>query len=81
MKFDIAWHKECLKNMRASHERERAELERRQYAINRNFDQIMFYELQIASAEREHKDGFDQDKYKKARRNTSEGVVLQPATV
>lgn len=69
MKFDIAWHKERLKNMKASHERERQEIERRQHSLYRDFDSIIFYELQIASAEREHKDGFDLDKYKKAWHN------------
>ena len=68
MKKDIKWHKECQKNSQRYYERllEHAltELEKAKEGLKK----AKFYKYQIEEAEKQNKDSFDRDKFKKTRK-------------
>lgn len=65
MKFPIAWHEECLKNMAESYERDVAALKRQQSYVEERRLAVTAYRFQIAQAKADKKDGFDREKYLK----------------
>ena len=68
MKMPLAWHRECLKNMRASLEAIKA---REQYERNqreRLEADIEWLDRQIRTAVAEKRDGFDRDRFLKRKR-------------
>jgi hypothetical protein len=67
MKNPIAWHKQCLANMRLGNERSKAELKRLQETVSRNEAWINDYDKQILRAELTGKEAFDSDRYGKAK--------------
>ena len=65
MKFDIAWHNECLGNWKRSHKKMVEQLEIDKTRLEEDGKKIEFYEFQIREAVKSWKDGFDRDKFKK----------------
>ncbi len=63
-KRQIAWHKECLKNLESYLDSEKLKLDRAMTAYRKDWDRYDFYRMQITSAEQEGKDGFDAERYK-----------------
>jgi len=70
MKKDIAWHQDCLKNMKSFLEQEKLKLKSLQENISRLENDIAFRELQINSAIKQKKDGFDLDLFLKKDKTT-----------
>ena len=68
MKMPIAWHEECLKNMEISLGYKKKLLAQEQNDIERMEKRIMFRKAQIEEAKRKNKDGFDEDKFLKVRK-------------
>ena len=66
-KMPLDWHRDRLKCVRQSLEREREELDRsiknRQATISRLEGDIRFLEEQVAAAEKVGKDGFDEERF------------------
>lgn len=64
-KMTIAWHEECLKNIRAYKESKRLEIER----VRSDFDRLVYecleYEKQIALAKEKGLDAFDRERFGK----------------
>lgn len=69
MKKPIAWHEECLKNWLESIERKRGEIERMQYGLEDSERGAKYLALQISSAKRIGKDGFDSERFMVSRKN------------
>ncbi len=65
MKMPMGWHEWCLKNSKENLAREEETFARLTAAIERFRKQVAFHEAQIAEAQRQGKDGFDQDKFMK----------------
>ncbi len=65
MKQTINWHKESLKNMKAYLEREQNMLRIHTVAVQKLENDVKMLEYQITEAEKEHKDGFDSEKYRR----------------
>jgi hypothetical protein len=73
MKRPISWYQNCFANRILSLARSKEQLETAQRRYNQDLEGITFYQQQreyrrIDCAIREHKDSFDSEKYKKARR-------------
>jgi len=67
MKMPIKWHQRNLKNMKETQERVFAEIRKLEIVAANNAKYIMHYAMQIDSAIKEGKDGFDAEKYKKVK--------------
>jgi len=65
MKNPIEWHKECLVNRVASHERNTQEVIKMKKRLAEDLSDNIFYSMQIESAKKQHKDGFDSDRFMK----------------
>lgn len=65
MKFSLERHEECLRNSKAHAKRLREEAERALAAANRADRDVAFYELQVETARKQKKDGFDSEKFLK----------------
>ena len=63
MKKTIQWHKDCLRNVTESAARKRDEAKRVCAEADRIENYAAFMALQIASAEKAGKDGFDSERY------------------
>lgn len=63
----IAWHEECLRNVKSRLASKKLELERVQREIKRYEEIIELSENQIASAKILGKEGYDADKFKVVR--------------
>jgi hypothetical protein len=69
MKMSLRWHKDCLENMRrGAGEKERQAISAREDA-NKAWRDIAALERQIAAAEKQGKDGFDDEKFMVAKNN------------
>ena len=55
------WHKECLKNQKATYKRSKEYIDSLQETLDRNLREVALYEAQIKLAEKERKDGFIQN--------------------
>lgn len=62
-KMPTKWHKECANNWGKSIDREEKEVLSRLASVKIAKEQHEFYLQQIATAEKENRDGFDRDKY------------------
>lgn len=65
MKRGIEKHRERLRNRISNASRERDTLERQQSRVDQCDKEVRFLTFQIESAEKEKKDGFDDELYKK----------------
>lgn len=65
MKQSIKWHEECLINLTESAKRKSAEADRATKECQHIWGLVRRLELQIESARKQKKDGFDSDKYLK----------------
>jgi hypothetical protein len=63
MKHDLAWHEECLRNMRDNYAREAARVEREKQELARREARIIALECQLAEAKRRGMNGFDPDRF------------------
>lgn len=63
MKFDIEWHEITYKNWSAYIEKERSRIKDEQLRLEHEEAELAFYQLQIDSAKKSKKDGFDKYKY------------------
>jgi SMC interacting uncharacterized protein involved in chromosome segregation len=74
MKKPISWHQECFANMKNSLENKKEELNRIQFKLQSDIDklenEILFLELQINTAIKQKKDGFDKDLFLKKDKTT-----------
>jgi hypothetical protein len=68
MKFPIGWHQRCLINKKDALMVNEKELSRLQETINRQKMEIEFYELQIETAIKERKDGFNEEVFLRKRK-------------
>ena len=65
MKFKIEWHEDCLINTKHSAKILREQAERAIEAADNAEKRVAFYEIQIETAKRMKKDGFDSEKFLK----------------
>lgn len=63
MKQSIKWHVECYLNHSASIARDEAQLRERLATIEKEREELAFYNKQIESARNEGRDGFDRYRY------------------
>ena len=63
MKMTIAWHKESLANMERYAEREAAKLKDAAAYLERHRERVRVLRLQIEEAEKEGRDGFDDERF------------------
>lgn len=68
MKMSIAWHENCLKNMKASLEHYISKLAFAQKEVDRSKKDIYILEDQIRIAKQKGKDGFDSEKFLQKRK-------------
>ena len=66
-KRPISWHEECLKNMRSNYQREFERARIQQEQADRLSRAIFHYEAQIAEAKKRCVDGFDSERFMKAK--------------
>jgi len=66
MKMPISWHQNNLRCWKSSQEKLLSRIQKLEHEAAENIKYIMHYSMQIDSAIKEGKDGFDIDKYKKA---------------
>lgn len=59
----VAWHKECLKNARASYLREKEDMEKRAVRLLYSEARVAEYQAQVDRAVKEGKPGFDSERY------------------
>ena len=62
-KNTLEWHKNCLKNMIISLQKDKEELKRKQDEVLTFEDRVTFYKIQIERTKKENKDGFDREKF------------------
>lgn len=68
MKQTLAWHEQVRVNVQASVESEQRSVDAATRRLNHLKQELAFYTEQIATAEREGKDGFDSETYLKRRK-------------
>ena len=66
-KFPIAWHEQCLANCRENFQRELEALRRKELDVDRMSRDIFHREAQIAEAKKLGLDGFDPERFMKAK--------------
>ena len=59
----LSWHRECLKNSRATLTEREAQLDRIAGDVERMRIEIAFYANQIVKAEKDGREGFDRDRF------------------
>ena len=69
MKRPLSWHEQCLKNMSLHLQSQKAHMERTIEAYETAVDNMMFYSMQIKTAKREKREGFDADRFLVNRKN------------
>lgn len=67
MKMSLEWHRNCLKNWKQNAERAVVAAERAKVDADRMAKEVAFYEKQIEAAEKAGKDGFDPERFMKAK--------------
>jgi len=67
MKMPISWHQNNLRCWRSSQEKLLTKIRKLELEAAYNVKYIMHYAMQIDSAIKEGKDGFDAEKYKKVK--------------
>jgi len=70
MKMSMRWHRECLKNRRASLEWIIKEIINLRATAERLEKENAFHEKQIAQATKEGRDGFDPGRYMRKQRES-----------
>jgi hypothetical protein len=70
MKHDISWHENCLKNSKASYDREFIHLENERKRFLKWKEDDLFLQEQIDEAKRRGKDSFDEEKFMKTKKVT-----------
>jgi hypothetical protein len=68
MKMSIQWHKECLKRQKNYIRLKTIAAIDVAKSIQRDLEEMRFYELQIQEARRLKKDGFNSEKFLKKRK-------------
>ena len=63
MKMSIEWHKQALENTYNYLEKRKAELERLRADVELSEQRAMFYHVQVHEAEKQGKDGFDDERF------------------
>ena len=67
MKHLVSWHEECLKNMKLTLEREREYIDNLKRKADDLESSVNFYQAQVTKAKLSKKDGFDREKFMKAK--------------
>ena len=68
MKHDIAWHENCLKNSKATYDREFKQFENERERLLRWEKELLFLQEQIKEAKRRGKAEFDEEKFMKTKK-------------
>jgi len=73
-KMPMSWHEECLKNQRGTRDRLLETINRLQRDLAEQNKSIEFYELQISTAKKKKKNGFDRGRFMSSQRPN--GIIL-----
>jgi hypothetical protein len=63
MKFELSWHKDCLRNRKKHNNTLLYTLQKIKESFEEDTAEILFYEQQIQEAEKQGKDGFDSERF------------------
>lgn len=72
MKMSIEWHEQCCNNFRTNLENEKTRLRRMQESVDITQERFNKYVLQISTAKKEGRDGFDSEQFMKRRKSADQ---------